>query len=55
MYDFSDLIENVLLPGLEKTKLVKPYEDLKNTFAFEARNDGGKQIEKDIQIRCCQD
>lgn len=50
MYDFSDLIENVLLPDLEKTKLVKPYEDLKNTLAFEAVNDGGKQIEKDIQI-----
>jgi hypothetical protein len=50
MHDYSDLIENVLLPGLEKTKLVKPYEDMKALFNFEAMNDGGAQIEKDIQV-----
>ena len=50
MYDYSDLIETVLLPGLEKTKLVKPYDDLKETFNFEVANDGGDRIQKDIQV-----
>lgn len=50
MYDYSPLIETVIVPGLEKTKLVKPYEDLKSTFNFEQANDGGSQIEKSIQI-----
>jgi len=50
MYDFSDLIENVVLPGLEGTKLVKPYEDLKKTFNFEAKNEGGDRIQKKIQV-----
>lgn len=50
MYDYSDLIENVVLPGLEGTKLVKPYEDLKNTFNFETSNDGGDRIQKKIQV-----
>lgn len=50
MHDYSDLIENVLVPGLEKSKLVKPYEDLKQIFNFEQKNDGGAQIEKDIQV-----
>lgn len=50
MYDFSFLIENVVLKGLEKTKLVLPYEDLKRTFAFESKNDGGDRVQKKIQI-----
>ncbi|OHB75597.1 MAG: hypothetical protein A2Z25_14630 [Planctomycetes bacterium RBG_16_55_9] len=50
MYDYSDLIENVVLPGLEQTKLVKPYEDLQKTFAFERKNDGGDRVQKKIQI-----
>jgi len=50
MFDYSDLIETVVLPGLEKTKLVKPYEDLKRTFNFTAENDGGDRVQKKIQI-----
>jgi hypothetical protein len=49
MYDYSDLISNVVLKGKEATKLVKPYEDLKSWFAFEQMNDGGPRIEKKIQ------
>lgn len=50
MYDYSDLIENVVLPGLEATKLVKPWEDMKTTFAYESKNDGGDRVQKDIQV-----
>jgi len=50
MYNFSDLIENTVLPGLEATKLVKPYEDLKNTFMFDTVNDGGDRVQKKIQV-----
>jgi hypothetical protein len=50
MYDYSDLIENVVLKGVEATKLVKPYEDLQRTFAFERMNDGGDRIQKKVQV-----
>lgn len=49
MYDYSDLISNVVMKGKEATKLVKPYEDLKTHFSFEQMNDGGPRVEKKIQ------
>lgn len=49
-YNFENLIENVVLPGLELTKLVKPYEDLKTTFNFQSINEGGDRIQKKIQV-----
>jgi len=50
MYNFEDLIENVVLPGLEKTKLVLPWEDMKRMFSFQVANDGGDRIQKKIQV-----
>lgn len=50
MYDYSDLIEKVILPGKEATKLVKPYEDLKQQLAYDQINDGSDRVQKQIQI-----